>query len=263
MGAPVSAGDRHVPSPMQVRRPNALRTLLLIARRGALEALRDRMTLGVSLLFALGLPILLLLTVVRIQVATSAPGDEVALGRSLAIYFLLLGLAPTTGAVGIACGQFAGEKESGSLAPLLASPASNVAIFGGKILAAVLPALGFAAIAECLYLGGLLTLVGVARLRLPGVLSLALLALVPAIALFTATVASLVSSRVRTFNSAQQISGLALAPFSAAFAVLAFLLPRFATPGLIAVVTGMFALDALLAFIAATTWRREEVLAQR
>lgn len=263
MSEPLGADNRRARFPAPVRRPGELRTLLLIARRGALESLRDRMTIFISLLFVLGLPLLLLLTAVRFQVAASAPGDEAALGRSLAVYFFLLGLAPTTGAVGIACGQFAGEKESGSLAPLLASPASNTAIFGGKILAAVLPALGFALIAECTYLLGLLATVGIDRLRLPGALSVALLALVPAVAIFTATIASLVSSRVRTFNNAQQISGLVLTPFSAAFAALAFLLPRFATPGLIAVIAGLFALDALLMFVAAATWRREEVLAQR
>jgi ABC-type Na+ efflux pump permease subunit len=236
----------------------------MIARRGALESLRDRMTIVVSLLFAIGLPTLIVNTVVRIQVALSGPGDEAALGQALAIYFLMLGLAPTTGAVGIACGQFAGEKEAGSLAPLLASPASNFAIFGGKILAAVLPTLVFAAVAEIVFLINLLVVIGVAGVALlPANLSLAMLALVPAMAIFSATIASLVSSRVRTFNTAQQISGLVLAPFTALLAGVAFNLPRLGTVGLFAIVVGFFALDLLLTTLAARTWRREEVLAGR
>lgn len=247
-----------------IHRAGELRTLWLIARRAAVESLRDRMTIAINLLFSIGLPILIVQTVVRFQVAASAPGEGRALGQALAIYFLLLGLAPTSGAVGIACGQFAGEKEMGSLAPLLASPASNGAIFGGKILAAVLPALLFAIVAEVTFLINLLALIGVAGVRLlRGDLSLALLALVPGVAIFTATIGSLVSSRVRTFNTAQQISGLVLAPLTGSLAILAFRLPHVGTAGLVAVVAGVFALDALLIVVAARTWRREEVLAGR
>ena len=42
-----------------------MRLLLLIARRGALESLRDRMTLVMSLFFALAFPTFLVLTAVR------------------------------------------------------------------------------------------------------------------------------------------------------------------------------------------------------
>ena len=245
-------------------RADELRALWLIARRGATESLRDKDDDPgqPALRFwpadpdrANGCPF---------QVALSAPGEEAALGQALAIYFLMLGLAPCSGAVGIACGQFAGEKEAGSLAPLLASPASNLAIFGGKILAAVLPALIFATVAEVTFVVNLLALIGTAGVRLlPGDLSLAMLAMVPGVAIFTSTIGSLVSSRVRTFNTAQQISGLVLAPFTGSLALLAFRLPHVGTLGLVAVIVGIFALDALLIVIAARTWRREEVLAGR
>jgi ABC-type Na+ efflux pump permease subunit len=247
-----------------VRQPGDLRLLWLIALRGARESLRDRMTLIVSLFFALGLPIVLLLTAVRLQIATSDPHDPAALGGGLALFLFFLGLAPTTGAIGIACGQFAGESESGTLAPLLASPASNVAIFGGKILAALLPTLIFAAIADLTYLLGLTIGYGPERLRLlPPVLAVALLLLVPATALFSATVASLVSSRVRTFNTAQQISGLVLTPLTGLLVAAVFVAQGAGALGLGALVAGLLALDALLIVVGARTWRREEVLARR
>jgi ABC-type Na+ efflux pump permease subunit len=246
------------------RRPGDLRLLWLIARRGARESLRDRMTIVVSLVFALGLPLALLLTAVRFQIAASGPDDAAALGGSLVTYLFLLGLAPTTGAIGIACGQFAGEKESGSLAPLLASPASNVAVFGGKILAALLPTLLFAALADLTYLIGLAIGYGPGRLRLlPPALAALLIALVPATALFSATVASLVSSRVRTFNTAQQISGLVLTPVNGLLVVAIFATQRAGALGLGAVVAALCALDLLLIVVGAATWRREEVLARR
>ena len=83
--------------------PNDLRSMLLIARRAALEALRDRMTVMVSLLFALALPLFLVLVVIRPMAAGAAETGEAAmLSRLLAFYVLLVGLLPSSAAVGIA-----------------------------------------------------------------------------------------------------------------------------------------------------------------
>lgn len=245
--------------------PGELRAMLLIARRGATESLRDRMTLLMSLFFALAFPVFMVLLAIR-PAATSAAGDGQGgvLGSLLAVYLLMVGLLPGSAAVGIAAGQFAGEKEQGSLTPLLASPASNLAIFGGKVLGAVLPAILFSIVAEGAYLGTLAISVGAGTLRLlPPALSLAMLALVPAVALFAATVASLISSRVRTFNAAQQLGGLVLLPVWGALFGLAFKLTDWGPGALVAAVVGLLAADVALALLAAATWRREEVLAQR
>jgi ABC-type Na+ efflux pump permease subunit len=245
-----------------VARPGEMHTLLLIARRGAIESLRDRMTLILSLFFALVFPIAMVLAVVR-PVADS-PDSGNSLGFLIALYFLLVGLLPSSAAIGSACGQFAGEKEQGNLTPLLASPASNTAIFGGKVLGAALPALFFSVVAELAYLGTLTVVVGPARLRLiPAALAIAMLALVPIVTTCAATVASLVSSRVRTFNAAQQISGLLTVPIWVVIVGLAIKLQDWGTPALIATVAGLAVLDIILVVISARTWRREEVLAQR
>ncbi len=269
MNRPPHAGIAPTPADRTVQdappRPNELRVLWLIARRGALESLRDRLTLFMSLFFALALPPILVSTVVRGLVAGSAAsGQDSALGGALAINLLTIGLLPATGAVGVAAGQFAGEKEQGNLAPLLASPASNIAIFGGKILGSILPALLFALVAETTYLVCLALIIGVETLRLlPLALALTMVALVPAVALFGATVSSLISSRVRTYNAAQQIGGLVLLPFWGLIFGLTLKLQDWGPQGSVAVVVGLFAVDLALATLAATTWRREEVLAHR
>jgi ABC-2 type transport system permease protein len=249
-------------APTTLIQPGELHTLLLIARRGAIESLRDRMTLILSLFFAFVFPIAMVLVVVR-PVADS-PDAETTLGFLIALYFLLVGLLPSSAAIGSACGQFAGEKEQGNLTPLLASPASNIAIFGGKVLGAALPALFFSVVAELAYLGTMTVVVGPARLRLiPVALAIAMLALVPIVTTCAATVASLVSSRVRTFNAAQQISGLLTVPIWVLIIGLAVKLQDWGVPLLIATVVGLAALDIILVVISARTWRREEVLAQR
>ena len=246
-------------------RPSDRRVLWLIARRGALESLRDRMTLGFNLFFVFVFPLGIVLAVVRAQVGTLIAADRGdAVGTVLAIFCLSVGLTPATGAVGIASGQFAGEKEQGNLAPLLASPASNFAIFGGKILGSVLPAMGFVLVAEAVYFTSLALVGGVGTLRLvPVRLSLLLLSLVPPVDIFAATVASLISSRVRTYSAAQQISGLVLVPFWGGIVVLLTRFQDGGLPFLLVALAALVVIDAALIALAASTWRREEVLAQR
>ncbi len=245
----------------ELTRPSDTRVTWLIARRGALESLRDRMTVGYSAIFALALPFLVALLVIRPQAAQGGARAEV-LGALMATYLLVVGLMPSTGAVSVASGMFAGEKEQGNLAPLLATPASNRAIFAGKVLGAVLPALLYALIAETSYLVDIALLMGPGALRLlPVALSLAMVALVPAYAVLGATVASLISSRVRTYQGAQTVSSLVLLPVMAVLFGLAFALQKQGPGLLLLVVVAMVALDAALIALSAARWRREEVMA--
>ena len=245
------------------RPPGMPATAWLIARRGALESLRDRSTLLANTFFALVVPGLLAVLIVRPQTA-HAGGKEAALGTAMAAYLLVVGLLPSSGSISIAAGVFAGEKEQGNLAPLLATPASNVAIFAGKVLGAVLPALLYAVVAEAVYLGGVALTAGADKLRLlPPALSLAMVLFVPAVAVLGAAVASLISSRVRTYNSAQVLTSLAMLPIMALLFGLAFKMQQWGPAALLVAIVGMIVLDATLIFLGAATWRREEVMAQR
>jgi ABC-type Na+ efflux pump permease subunit len=119
-------------------------------------------------------------------------------------------------------------------------------------------------VAELTYLLCVALLLGGDALRLlPVGISLAMIALVPATSLFAAIVASLISSRVRTFNTAQQISGLALIPLWAVVIGLSFKLQDWGTLAVVAFVAGLFIIDAALTLTAANTWRREEVLSKQ
>ncbi len=242
--------------------PGDAMTLWLIGRRAALESLRDRMTLLMSIFFAIVMPLALLVLLLR-QMLADGVVDQDKLGGMLTFYLFVVGLAPAVSAVGIAAGQFAGEKERGILTPLLASPASNVAIFGGKVLGAIMPPLGYAVVGEMVYLVGIAGLLGPARLNLISPpLAAALVCLVPEVIALAAIVASLISSRVRTFNAAQQLAGLALIPVWGVVFSLVFRLSNWGSFGVIAVLVGMLVLDVMLLVVAAASWRREEVLSQ-
>jgi ABC-type Na+ efflux pump permease subunit len=232
----------------------------LIARRAAVEALQDRLSLVMGFGFAVLVPILLVIVEVRSFEPGRASGDPL-FAAALAFNLLVVGLLPTVSAVGIAAGQFAGEKERGILTPLLASPASNLAIFGGKVLGAILPALAYSTCAEVVYLAGLGVALGPAELLLlPLPLGLTMVALVPLVTCFAAIVSSLISSRVRTFNAAQQLGGLFLMPVWGVVIGLAANLMDWGPAGLLGAVLGLLLVDLALTVLAAATWRREEVL---
>jgi ABC-2 type transport system ATP-binding protein len=252
------AAPEHVA--LEAAPPHELNALLLVAWRAALESLHDRLTRLMNVFFALVAPIaLLVLVIIPLQTAAA---DQVA--SVLPLYLLVLGMLPAAGAVGIASGQFAGERERGVLTPLLASPASNLAIFGGKVLGSILPPILYSAIAEAIYIGGIAILLGPDRLGLlPPALSMALLIMVPVATCLAAIVGTLVSSRVRTYNAAQQIAGILLIPLWGALFAVAFRLDDWGMPGLVGVVGGILVLDVVLIVIAARTWQREEVLSQR
>lgn len=260
----MSAVTNPTPTSLDIVRPDDPRTTWLIARRAALESLRDRMTLISSCIFALVLPFLVVLLAIRPQAAHTGAKADAALGAAMAAYLLVVGLMPSSGAISVASGVFAGEKEQGNLAPLLATPASNRAIFGGKVLGAVLPSLLYALVAEASFLTEIVLLLGAGKLRLlPAPLSLTMIVLVPTYAVLGAAIASLVSSRVRTYQGAQMLSSLALLPIMAALFGLAFLMQRWGPWLLLVAVVVMISLDAALIVLGAATWRREEVMARR
>jgi ABC-2 type transport system ATP-binding protein len=156
--------------------PGDLSALWLIARRAAVESLNDRMTRLMNVFFALVAPIVLLVLAIR-PVAAQAGDLATSL---LAFYLLVVGMMPAVGAVGIASGQFAGERERGVLTPMLASPASNLAIFGGKVLGSILPPVLYSIVAQLIYLTGVAFLMGPDQLRsLPAGLTLGMVLLVP------------------------------------------------------------------------------------
>lgn len=139
-----------------------------------------------------------------------AVGAQAALFNTALMYFMVL---PVMIPVTIAVYSIVGEKEQGTLEPLLATPITDWELFLGKALAATLPALvltwgvfGLFLVAVWAMLG---TLPG-AILSPPWLLSLFLLS--PLLALFGVLVTMLVSSRTTDPRAAYQFSGLAVVP---------------------------------------------------
>jgi ABC-type Na+ efflux pump, permease component len=110
----------------------------------------------------------------------------------------------------IAAEAFVGEKERKTLEALLYTPATDLELFTGKVLAALIPAVVFAWINFILY-AAVANLAGwpvMHRIWFPTPIWWPLMFWVaPAIALMGVAVTVLISSKVRTFMEAYQASG--------------------------------------------------------
>ena len=244
--------------------PNTVQSAWLIGRRQMLEAVRDRSTLIMTAFLLVIQAIVMLSLLHPLAQEHLSPQDAASTATLMVFGLLYVGLLPVSPAVGIASGVFVGDKERGSLTPLLVTPLSNTAIFTGKVLGAVLPALVYALIGIIVYLAEIALFFGPDKLGLfPVGLSIAVLVLIPAITLLGASLASVISSRVSTFQAAQNYTSIILILFWFALAALLLLASASGLWVFILAVIGLFGVDVLLILIGAATWRREEVMAQR
>ncbi len=233
-----------------------MRRVKAVLRREWEEAVRIRMVLfSVSFfpLFMVGFAAYLVW-----QGRSLPPQGQAVLMNTALIYFFVL---PVVIPLSIAAYSIVGEKEQGTLEPVLATPIRDWELFLGKALAPVIPgvliswaAFGIFLIASCLILGGIP----------PGVLSppwlLSIFALAPFTALFAVFVTMIVSSRTTDTRAAYQFSSLAVLP---ALIPLIVYSARLTAVNLIFVgieVGVLLPLNAVTLYIALRLFRREEIL---
>jgi len=184
------------------------------------------------------------------------------LGYLMAPLFLVL---PLMLACIIAAEAFVGEKERKTLEALLYTPATDGELFLGKVLAALIPAIvytwvNFLVFTLATNLAGY-PVMGRFWFPTPSWLAL-MVVVVPAVALLGVAVTVIISTRVRTFMEAYQVSGalvLVILVLVVAQSVgLLFLSP------LVAVLVGIafFALDAVLIMAGIRTFSRSELIAR-
>ncbi|TMD60533.1 MAG: hypothetical protein E6I91_18660 [Chloroflexi bacterium] len=153
-----------------------------------------------------------------------------------------------------------------SVGPMLQGHLSprEMSVVAGKVLGAVLPALGYAIIGILAYFTEITLLYGPGTLGLlPVGLSVLILLVIPAITIMASAVAVVISSRVGTFQSAQNYSSLILVVLWFVLFGLVFLVGLLGLWLFAVVVAVIFGLDVLLIVLGAKTWRREEVMARQ
>ncbi|MFP4344445.1 MAG: ABC transporter permease subunit [Anaerolineales bacterium] len=165
----------------------------------------------------------------------------------------------------IAADSFAGEKERKTLEALLHTPTTDLELVAGKLLSAWLPAVSVALVGAVLYAitANLAAWSIMQEIFLPTSMWLALVLWVaPAAAGLGLAGTVLVSSRVGTFQEANQIAGAVVLPLVMLVVAQATGVMYFSV-GLVLLLGLLFwALDALLLWFGVRTFQRQEIIAQ-
>jgi len=178
---------------------------------------------------------------------TASLGAVNAIVGQSSLFFLLVPLIlPTT----IAAYTVIGEREQGTLEPVLTTPATDREILVAKALAAILPAIVLAWLLFALFqliarLGGNRLVID--RISRPEEFA-AQIALVPVLAVFAIWVGMAISARSTDIRVAQQLSGLATLPAVGLVALVSY---GVITPG----VSSDVGVALILAAIDVVGWR--------
>src|SRR5690554_6022294 len=132
-----------------------LRMSLIITRREVRDSFRDWRIIIPIIMLTLFFPLLMNFTAGRLVSFVSGYGADIIGDRLIPFLLLVVGFFPTSFSLVIALETFVGEKERKSLEPLLATPLSNMQLYLGKMLAAVIPPLTASYLGIAVYLIGL------------------------------------------------------------------------------------------------------------
>ncbi len=150
----------HIQSPQAARRPpvfsrHDLHMALIVTRREVRDSFRDWRIIIPIVLLTLFFPGLMNFTAGRLLGFVGQFGAELVAERLIPFLLLVVGFFPMSFSLVIALETFVGEKERKSLEPLLATPLTNMQLYVGKMLAAVVPPLIASYLGIAVYLVGL------------------------------------------------------------------------------------------------------------
>jgi ABC-2 type transport system permease protein len=177
-------------------------------------------------------------------------------------FLMLFLLTPVTGAMALAAHAIVGEKQSRTLEPILATPATTVELLVAKVLGALVPTLAISLAGTAAYFGaiGWLAAPGVARAMLSARSALLVLAVAPAAALVSLQAAIIISSRVNDARTAQQFGVLIVIPLTALLVAQFTGALWLSSWALLKIGVGLLALWVLLTLVSVVVFDRERIL---
>lgn len=132
-----------------------LRLTWLVARRELIDQMRDWRILLPMAILILFFPYLMNYTALRSIAFVNQYGGDLIAERIVPFLLMVVGFFPVTVSLIVALEAFVGEKERGTIEPMLSSPLADWHMYVGKLTAGSLVPLGAAYISIGLYLAGL------------------------------------------------------------------------------------------------------------
>lgn len=191
-----------------------------VMRKEFREYQRNRMillTMGLLPVFFLGVP---LAGALALRGDAPQTAYDVAVGQAMLLFFIVPTILPTT----VAAYSVIGEREQGTLEPVLTTPVRHADLLLGKALAATVPAvlLAWSFFGVFVVLVRLYAAPQVVELVWQPSSFVAQLLIDPVLALSAITIGLIISARSSDIRVAQQLSGLAMLPVFVAASLAAF-----------------------------------------
>jgi len=223
----------------------------VVMRRELRALFQDRRSLSMMVIFGLAFPIVF---------AAGASGPKNAAGYVVGLLTEVL-LFPYIAGLQAALTAFVGEREHGTLGPLLATPLSNVSIFAGKLLgAAYIPSFAASGVALAIFLAIIGTNESGPLGGIGGGALTQLIAIVVVAGFAMIVLGLLVGSKAKSVRGAQGVSTVVVLPVIVGVQLLASTVTH-RGPGFSALILGgLFAAIVVGLLFSARIWNREEAL---
>ncbi|MBN1966619.1 MAG: ABC transporter permease subunit, partial [Anaerolineae bacterium] len=242
-----------------------LSNALIITRREVSDSFRDWRIMTPILIMTLAFPALSQFGANLMVNFVTQYGAELIGERTIPFLLMIVGFFPVSLSLVIALETFVGEKERRSLEPLLSTPLTNLELYIGKMLAAMIPPLVASIFGMIVYLTGLLF--GELAWRPQPMLVVQVMALTSAHALLMVTGAVVVSSNTTSTRAANLLASFIIVPVSLLVileSIIMFGAPDAESPnGIFAlwvIIVGLLIGTALFVRIGTRIFNREELL---
>ena len=235
----------------------SFRRAAIVTRREVRDTLRDWRLVLPILLLTLVFPLIMQFTANVAQRWVVRYGGELIGQRMIPFLLMIVGFFPISFSLVIALETFVGEKERHSLEPLLSTPLTNLELYWGKTMAAMVPPLCASYLGLGVYLTGL-------RLTLGWAPSLDLLSLVvlltTAESLVMVSGAVVISSQTTSVRAANILASFVIIPMALLVQAESVIMFWADYGPLWWILCGLLAADMLLVRMGIRLFNREELL---
>jgi uncharacterized membrane protein SpoIIM required for sporulation/ABC-type transport system involved in multi-copper enzyme maturation permease subunit len=242
-----------------------LNNALIITRREVRDSFRDWRILAPIVILTFIFPTLAQFVAARFSNFVAGMDAPLVAERTIPFLLMIVGFFPISISLVIALETFVGEKERRSLEPLLSTPLSNMELYIGKTLAAMIPPLIASYGGMSVYLFTLLT--SELQWRPPAMQVIQIMLLTGVQALVMVAGAVVVSSQATSTRAANLLASFIIVPMAFVIqgeSVIMFLAEdAFSSRGigaLWAIIVGMAMVAVLLLRVGAAIFNREELL---
>jgi len=235
-----------------------LQPALIIARREVRDQFRDWRIIFPILGLTLFFPFLMNFTAQQMMGFVQQYGANIIGDRLVPFLLMIVGFFPISVSLVIALESFVGERERGSIEPLLSAPLEDWQLYLGKLLSSTVPSLGASFLGMTVYIIGLI----ITKVELP---ELQFILQIIALTIFQAVVmvsgAVVISSQATSVRAANLLASFIIIPM--ALLVQGEAMVMFwgrDSYSLWWIVAGLAMLSVLLVRVGLAHFRREELL---